>query len=147
MYTSASPTANTPMLLRSCVAVLCVCLGGDAALVRIEVQERSDVLGGRSFGKSGPYERVRGIAHFAVDPKAAANREIIDLDKAPRNAAGLVEFSADLYVLKPHDPALGNKTILYEAPNRGGKGMLGMFNRASSSLDPTTAEQFGDGML
>ena len=105
------------------------------------------MLGGRSFGKSGAYERIRGIAHFAVDPKAAANRDIVDLDKAPRNGAGLVEFSADLYVLKPRDRALGNKTILYEAPNRGGKGMLGMFNRASASLNPTTAEHFGDGML
>jgi len=38
-----------------------------------------------------------------------------------------VEFSADVYVLKPRDPAKGNGTILLEVPNRGGKGMLNAF--------------------
>lgn len=131
------------MFLRTSLAVLCFCLSAKAALVRIEVKERSDVLGGREFGKAGAYERVRGTAFFAVDPGTAANRTITDLKRAPRNAAGLVEFSADLYILQPRDPSRGNRTILYEAPNRGGKGMLGMFNHARPSLDPTAAEHFG----
>lgn len=135
------------MLIRICLAALLGSSGLLAGLVRIEVRERSQVLDGQTFGKTGAYERIRGTAHFAVDPKAASNREIVDLDKAPRNDAGLVEFSADLYILKPRDPALGNRTILYEAPNRGGKGMLGLFDRATSSLDPTAPEHFGDGML
>src|SRR4051812_44964174 len=112
------------MLLRTFVIALCVSSFGEAALTRIEVQDRSVLLAGRTFGPSGTYERIRGKAFFAVDPKAAANREIVDLEKAPRNSAGLVEFSADLYVLRPQNPQLGNRTILYEAPNRGGKGML-----------------------
>jgi hypothetical protein len=135
------------MSMRICALLLCFFVGANGALVRIEMKDRSEVLNGHSFGKSGAYERVRGKAYFAVDPKAAANRGIVDLDKAPRNSAGSVEFSADLYMLKPRDPARGNRTILYEAPNRGGKGMLGMFNRASSSMDPTSAEHFGDGLL
>ena len=135
------------MLIRICSAVLFVSFGAHAGLVRIEVKERSAVLDGRAFGKAGAYERIKGTAYFAVDPKAPANGEIVDLDKAPRNDAGLVEFSADLYMLKPRDQSLGNRTVLYEAPNRGGKGMLGMFDRATSSLDPTTPEHFGDGML
>ena len=135
------------MLLRTFVVALCLCSFGTAALTRIEVQDRSVILGGQSFGTSGTYERIRGKAYFAVDPKAAANREIVDLDRAPRTVADLVEFSADLYVLRPQNPELGNRTILYEAPNRGGKGMLGLFNRGSSSLDPTTSEHFGDGLL
>lgn len=135
------------MLYRTILAALCVCAASPAALVRVEVQERSVVLGGQTFGKSGAYERVLAKAYFAVDPKASANAGITDLDKAPRNAEGLVEFSADLYFLKPVDLKLGNGTVLYEAPNRGGKGMLSMFNRARSALDLTAREHFGDGQL
>ena len=118
-----------------------------AALVRIELSERSDVLGGRLFGSAGPYERLIGKAYFAADPNNPANRTISDIDKAPRNEQGLVEFSADLYVLKPRDLAHGNGAALFEVSNRGGKGMLGMYNRAAGSLDPRFPEQFGDDFL
>ena len=87
------------------------------------------------------------MLHFAVDPRNSANRVIADLDKAPRNASGLVEFSSDFYLLKPKDAARGNGTLLYEVSNRGGKGMLGFFNFATGSLDPAKAAEFGDGFL
>ena len=66
---------------------------------------------------------------------------------APRNADGRVEFRADFYLIKPKDMARGNRTVFYEVSNRGRKGMLGRFNRASGSLDPTTAAELGDGFL
>ena len=50
------------------------------------------------------YERIVGKVHFAVDPKLAPNRIIADIDLGPRNAEGKVEFSADLYILRPRDP-------------------------------------------
>ncbi len=118
-----------------------------AGLVRIEVHERTDVLAGRPFGKAGPYERIVGRAYFAVDPALAANKIICDIGLAPRNAEGKVEFSADLYVFKPRDPKTGNGTVLFEVSNRGRKGMLGMFNLAAGSLDPSATEHFGDGLL
>jgi hypothetical protein len=55
-----------------------------AEVVRIEVDARSDVAGGMAYGKSGPYEKLRGTLYFAVDPKAAANRKVTDLGLAPR---------------------------------------------------------------
>lgn len=129
-------------------AILCLwCAAANAALVRIEVLERSDVLDGRAFGPAGPYERIVGKAYFAVDPAAEANRIVRDLDKAPRNESGLVEFSADIYVLKPRDPARGNGAALYEVSNRGRKHMLAIFNRAEASLDPRAPAHFGDGLL
>jgi hypothetical protein len=130
-------------------SLLAICLAGlaPAALLRIELSERSDVLGGKSFGSAGPYERLIGKAYFAVDPNNSANRIISDIDKAPRNEKGWVEFSADLYVLKPRDPAHGNGSVLFEVSNRGTKGMLGMYNRAAGSLDPRAPEQFGDDFL
>ena len=38
---------------------------------------------------------------FAVDPKDPRNAAIADIDKAPRNADGNVEFTADLLALWP----------------------------------------------
>ena len=118
-----------------------------AAVTRVEISERTDVLGGKAFGAAGPYERLIGRAYFAVDPKLAVNQIIRDLDKGPRNDAGLVEFSSDFYILKPKDPAKGNGAVLYEVSNRGGKGMLAMFNRAAGSLNPRIAAEFGDNLL
>src|SRR5688572_1074814 len=117
------------------------------AVKSVHVIDRTDVLNGKSFGKSGAYERITAKVHFTIDPKNPANRIITDIDLAPRNEQGLVEFSSDLYVLKPRDPALGNGTALYEVSNRGRKGTLGMFNRATGSLDPREEREFGDGFL
>ncbi len=135
------------MLRRIGVLLICLSALAPAALLRIEVSERSDVLDGKSFGPTGPYERIVGKAYFAVDPSLPANKIITDVDKAPRNEHGQVEFSADLYVLKPRDPARGNGAVLYEVSNRGRKGMLSMYNRASGSLDPRAPVEFGDGFL
>src|SRR6202171_4407622 len=135
------------MLQRIFILVLCLAPAMSAGLLRIELSERSDVLGGKSFGAVGPYERLVGKAYFAVDPKLPANQIVCDIDKAPRNDSGLVEFSSDIYVLKPRDPKAGNGAVLYEVSNRGGKGMLAMYNRATSSHDPKKPADFGDNFL
>jgi hypothetical protein len=118
-----------------------------ADVVRIEVKSRADVLAGQGFGSAGPYEKLVGTLHFAIDPQNAANRIVTDLDKAPRNASGRVEFSSDFFLIKPKDPARGNGTLLYEVSNRGGKGMIGFFNFATGSLNPASAAEYGDGFL
>ena len=135
------------MILRTLVAVLLVAAPVSAEVVRIEVKSRTPVLAGQAFGTTGPYERLAGTIYFAIDPRNTANLIIADIDKAPRNAAGKVEFSSDFYLIKPKDPSRGNGTVLYEVSNRGGKGMVGFFNFAAGGVDPQTAEQFGDGFL
>jgi hypothetical protein len=120
---------------------------GHAHVVRVEIIDRSDVLAGKSFGDAGAYEKISGKIHFAVKPEDAHNRLIVDLDKAPRNGAGEVEFTSDFYVLRPKDPARGSGSALIEIPNRGGKGMLRVIQNGKSSLDPVTEEEFGDGFL
>jgi hypothetical protein len=114
---------------------------------RVEIASRSDVLNGKPFGDAGSYEKVAGKIHFAIKPADPHNRLIVDLDKAPRNAAGEVEFASDFCVLRPKDPGRNSGTALIEIPNRGGKGMLRVIQNAKSSLDPTTDEDFGDGFL
>ena len=118
-----------------------------AEVVRIDVRARADVAAGKSFGAAGPYEKLAGRIYFEVDPSNDANTIITDIDKAPRNARGRVEFSADFFLMKPKQMATGNGTLLYEVSNRGGKGMLGFYNHASGSLNPTSDAEMGDGFL
>ncbi|MBI5086397.1 MAG: hypothetical protein HZB13_17600 [Acidobacteria bacterium] len=114
------------------------------AVTSVRLVERTDVLEGRALGPAGAYERIVAKVHFALDPKTEQNGAIRDIQLAPKNGQGLVEFTADLYVLKPRDPAKGNGTLLFEVSNRGGKGMLSRFQYAKSALDPRTEEEFGD---
>jgi hypothetical protein len=130
-------------LLVGCLAVA----PASAEVVRIEVQSRSDLVGGQVFGAAGPYEKISGRVFFAVDPGLPANRIVADLEKAPRNAAGKVEFSSDFFLIKPKRIERGNGAVLYEVSNRGGKGMLGFFNHASGSVDPSSPADMGDGFL
>jgi hypothetical protein len=126
---------------------LLAAISAQAAVRTVHVVERADVLDGRSFGRSGPYEKIFAKAWFTLDPKLPANQLVRDLNLAVTNEQGVVEFSADVHVLKPRDPAKGNGTILLEVPNRGGKGMLNRFCFARTSHDPTRDEDFGDKWL
>lgn len=111
-----------------------------AEVTHVDVTKRADV-------GSSDYEKIVGTIHFAVDPSDPHNAVIADLDKAPTNA-GRVEFSADLYILRPKDPAKSNGTALIEVSNRGNKSLLSTFNRAGpAKLDPSTEADFGDGFL
>lgn len=115
-----------------------------ARVTRVEVASRADIQDGKPFGDAGPYEKIVGRVYFAVSPENLHNRQIVDLDKAPRNAQGEVEFSADLYLLRPKDMAKGNHAVLFEVSNRGGKGLLRIVNGGSAS-DPKS--EWGDGFL
>ena len=125
---------------RQLIATILFAVTARAAVTRVDILERGELSG------YARYERIVGKIHFAVDPKLAANRIITDIDLAPRNAQGLVEFTADLYMLKPVDPAIGNGTALFEVSNRGGRGMLGMFD-LDGKADPRTAQDLGDPLL
>jgi len=140
-------TALLRQAVRAAIVFALVSAPVSAEVVRIEVQSRADVAGGAAFGATGAYEKLSGRIYFAVDPSLPANRIVTDIDRAPRNAAGRVEFSSDFYLLKPKQIARGNGAVLYEVSNRGGKGMLGFFDHAAGSLDPISAEQVGDGFL
>src|SRR2546425_10145472 len=96
----------------------------EARVVRLRIERREAVLGGRPFGAAGPYEKLIGKVDFALDPELPRNDGIVDLKLAPRTSRGEVEFSADFYLLKPADPTRSNGRLFYEVGNRGGKSML-----------------------
>src|SRR5579872_4073292 len=118
-----------------------------AEVARVEISRRQDVLGGKAFGTVGAYEKLVGKVYYAVAPENPHNRIIADLDKAPRNSQGKVEFSADVDILRPKDAARGNGVLLFDLVNRGRMQLLNIFNHATTSADPATGAEFGDGFL
>jgi hypothetical protein len=125
-----------PLLL---VATLFCAVAARAEVTGVEVKQRADVGG-------SAYEKIFGTIHFAVDPKDPRNAVIVDIDKAPKNAAGKVEFSADLYILKPKAGTASNGTAIVEVVNRGRKLLITSFNRGGA-VDPSTDADLGDGFL
>jgi len=117
-----------------------------AGVERIEVIERAPFADGAAFGAVGPYEKIRGVAFFALDPKAPANARIVDLKLAPRDARGMVVFKSEFLMLRP--ARAQPSTLLYDVNNRGGIGILGQVNgRSPVNNDPTTLTDAGDGFL
>jgi Alpha/beta hydrolase domain len=88
-------------------------------ITAIEITSRAPFVGGATFGTIGAYERLDGVALGELDPAHPANRGIVNIGKAPRNARGMVEYRSDICILRPADPERGNGRILYEVNNRG----------------------------
>ncbi len=85
---------------------------------RIEVAEReTPVFGGVEFGAAGNYERLHGTVFGELDPAHHLNAGIVNLDRAPRNARGNVEYQSDFRILKPLDLERGNGCLVYDVPN------------------------------
>ena len=116
------------------------------AITELAIAKRSSFASGENFGGVGAYELLEGTAHFAVDPQNARNQGITDLDLAPRNGQGKVEFSADFAMLQPVITDRGNRRILFDVVNRGRKTALSM-NSAAAATDPTAPLESGNGYL
>lgn len=115
--------------------------------IELRIQRRRPFAGGKAFGAVGAYERLDGRAFFAVDPEAPTQRGIVDLDKAPVNTDGLVEFAADISIIKPVDMARGNRRVFFDYGNRGNMRAIQFFNDAVASNDPIGEAHAGNGYL
>ncbi len=94
-------------------------------LLSLEIEKVEPLADGAAFGEAGAYERVIAVARGEVDLSTPANSGIALIDKAPRNAAGKVEYATSVFILRPRDPTRGNGRILYEVNNRGRKMLFG----------------------
>jgi hypothetical protein len=142
----------TRIALKFGVALFCALVGlpsSQARITRIEIDRvESPTFGGASFGNVGQYEKLAGRAYGELDPRNEANRGIVYLDQAPRNAAGRVEYSIDVLILKPLDMSRGNRTLIYDVVNRGNLRAIQVFNLGgSNSNDPSSIRDAGDGFL
>jgi hypothetical protein len=117
-----------------------------AEITKIVIEKREPFAGGHEFGVTGTYEKLVGKAYGEVDPKNAHNKGIVNLGKAPKNARGRVEYSMDVFILKPVDLKRGNQTIFYEVVNRGRQALRVNYG-AERSNNPSTLAHAGDGFM
>ncbi len=117
-------------LLVALALLVSVSSRSEARVVRFVVEERTPFAEGVAWGDAGPYERLVGMAYLEVDPTDPLNRVIVDLDKAPRNARGRVEFRTPFFILKPAGASRGNGKIYYTVNNRGNDALLNAKTRA-----------------
>jgi hypothetical protein len=105
----------------------------------------SPTFGGTSFGAVGQYEKLRGTATGELDPLDPQNAVITDIELAPR-IGGKVQYSMDIFILKPINLNQGNHKLFVEVNNRGNK-LFADFNRSSGGNNPTTVAHAGDAFL
>jgi hypothetical protein len=106
----------------------------------------SPTFEGRVFGCVGAYEKLRGTAYGQLDPTDTRNSLITDINLAPRNNLGMVEYSMDFYILKPLNLSNGNHKMFFEVNNRGNK-LFGSFSQTSGGNNPRTASDAGQAFL
>ena len=95
-------------------------LPAEARVTRVAVEDRqSPAFDGRSFGAAGQYETLSGHVFGELDPQDPHNVIITDIALAPRNARGMVEYSATFTLTKPVDMAKTSGVMTYLVPNRG----------------------------
>ena len=116
---------------------------GGVQRIQVTEQERP-VFGGTEFGAVGPYERLHGAIFGELDPTHPRNVGIVNLDRAARNALGLVEYQSDFRILKPLDLDRGNGCLVYDVPNRGNQPIMPRLNSAPDGGHPQHA---GNGFL
>ena len=65
------------------------------------------------------YVELKGVAYGDLSPTDAPNRILQDIDLAPKNRAGRVEYAATFTLQMPRDSAAASGFLLYEVVNRG----------------------------
>src|SRR5512134_2733220 len=106
---------SRPLRLLSFAGVaLAVAATASAEVVKFTVAQRQPFASVKQ-----PYEKVTGRFSGELDPKLPQNALITDVELAPRNARGMVEYSADFVILKPVEMRTATGVLVYQVPNRG----------------------------
>ena len=139
-------------ILTLLILTSCLMNNASAHVIEFNIAAVESFADGTAFGNTGAYERVRGTFKGKLDPADPRNKVIVNIDKAPRNAAGRVEYEADFFMLRPVDGARGNGKLVYDVTNRGRKNIHWrlMDTRPASPAhanDPRTLEDAGNGLL
>src|SRR5688500_5353902 len=70
---------------------------------------------------AGPtHERISGKAYGELDPADPKNAVITDIDLAPRNARGKVEYVTTFTLVRPTEMMKASGVLMYTVVNRGG---------------------------
>jgi hypothetical protein len=137
-------------LVTSLILVLaCVASPAAAKVLKLEIiKVESPAFEGRSFGAVGTYDRIIARATIGAAPADPHNTVIVDVDRAPRNAQGLVTGVAEVEILRPTNAANGNHRLFYEVLNRGNKLGFLLFNDVTVSInDLVKSSDAGSGFM
>ena len=136
-------------MARGLAAVALMTAEANARITHMEIAKTEPAFAGESFGDVGPYERLIGKVTGELDPADPANSGIQDINLAPRNARGMVEYQTNIELLKPVDMAHGNRMLFFEVDNRGNKLALAVFNEgvAGGVANRNALSSPGDGWL
>ncbi len=81
----------------------------------------SPAFAGATFGNAGQYETLLGRVYGELDPDDPHNTIINDIELAPKNARGKVEYMATFFLVKPIDMTRSSHLMWQDVPNRGGR--------------------------
>jgi hypothetical protein len=130
----------------ACLISLVLTTNLHAKIKKIVIDTKvSPAFNGASFGSAGQYETLAGSAFGELDPKDAHNSIITDIQLAPRNANGKVEYMATFFLVKPIDMAKSSHLMWQDVPNRGGRLTIGVAERTAGDIGLSTGWQ-GDNM-
>lgn len=142
---SATRRTNPPAILigLSLVAALLVLApSAQARVTRIIIDTVvSPAFDGESYGDVGQYETLEGRAFGELDPNDPLNAIIQDIELAPTNADGNVEYEATFFVVKPIDMSKSTGLLWHFVPNRGGRLRLGTPERALGDISLSSGWQ------
>ena len=93
------------------LAVCCSSAVAEARVVRIEITKVETPAPG--------YEKISGKAYGELDSRDPKNVLITDIQLAPKNARGQVEYVATFALIKPLDMTKASGVMMYSVVNRG----------------------------
>lgn len=106
-----------------------------AQVKRIVIDQRvSPAFDGATYGAVGQYETITGRAFGELDAKDPRNAIITDIQLAPVNAQGKVEYMATFHLVKPIDMSRGSRLMWHDVPNRGGRINIGVAERVLGDI-------------
>ncbi|HTO96929.1 MAG TPA: alpha/beta hydrolase domain-containing protein [Myxococcales bacterium] len=85
-------------------------------------------------GQTLAYEQVAGRLFGELDPFDSHNSIIQDIELAPRNAHGKVEYMSTFLLVKPVDMSLSSHLMWQDVPNRGGRIVLAAASRQEGDI-------------
>jgi hypothetical protein len=111
----------------------------DAKVTGLEITSK------QSYGtfKSGEFEFWEGRIAGELQPI----EKIPNIDKAPKNPDGLVEYSAKISLILPKNPKSGNGVLLVDIPNRGRPYAQALYNGPRDEPFEARTFEVGTGFL
>jgi hypothetical protein len=115
----------------------------DARVTKIVIDSPSNWPASRNLLSGQPlqYETITGRAFGELDPNDEHNALITDIQIAPRNANGKVEYIASFFIVKPVDLSQSSSLLWHDVPNRGGRITISSDLRTQGDIGVSSAWQ------